>query len=390
MVDRDYYCSMKFKFIKIDLQSKTTCTCHYAKPHAVDFAWLDQNPGQLFNNPVNVYERQQMLDNRRNASCEQNCWPAEDCGARSPRLDRNGQEKTHTQIHTEPETIEINTNGDCNLTCSYCCKEYSNSWRRDVVTNGDYMIPGVDDRYQATNKDRVLLKIGQKELQSSNKYQALLNEVKLTSPALKKLVATGGEPLLDNQLVDIVADLKLSPDATVEIYTGLGFSMTRFNSVINKLENLPNLQLLISAENANKFAEFNRYGIKWDEFMAKIEVLKSKKINWKFHSTISNLSLFDFANFYTMFKDTEIEMSMAYQPTFMAPYVLDPASKQQIQQSWAVLPPAMQQTLEQSILPIPSDEQKQGLHLFLNEFVRRRSDLTLEIFPKSFLTWLES
>jgi organic radical activating enzyme len=389
MSDRDYYCSLKFKFIKIDLQSTTTCTCHYAKPHAVDFSWLESNPGQLFNNPINVYERHQMLNNQRNVSCEQNCWPAEDQGAMSPRQSRNGQEKTHIKIHTQPEIIEISTVGDCNLTCSYCCKEYSSAWRRDVVNNGDYPILNIKDRYQASDKDRVLLKISQQQLQSSNRYQKLLNEIKLAGPTVKKLVVTGGEPLLDNQLITVLEDLKLSSNAILEIWTGLGFSTTRFNSVLTKLENLPNLQLIVSAENTKKFAEFNRYGINWTEFVDKIELLKTKKINLKLHATVSNLAMFDFANFYTMFKDLEIEMSLPYQPTFMSPYVLDPESKERIQQSIAVLPAGMQETLLKSMSPIPTELQKQNLHAFLKEFVRRRSDLHLDIFPQSFLTWLE-
>jgi organic radical activating enzyme len=390
MSDRDYYCSLKFKFIKIDLQSNTTYTCHYAEPHSVDFSWLENNPGQLFNNPINVLERRQMLSNQRNTSCEQNCWPAEDCGAISPRLSRNGQEKTHSEIYTKPETIEITTNGDCNLTCSYCCKEYSSAWRRDVVNNGDYPTLSVENRYQATNKDKVLLKIRQAQLQSSEKYQKLLNEIKLSSSTLKRLIVTGGEPLLDNQLIDILEDLKLPSDAILEIWTGLGFGASRFNSVLAKLENLPNLQLIVSADSTKKFAEFNRYGINWTEFVDKIELLKNKKINLKLHATVSNLVMFDFANFYTTFNDVEVEMSLPYQPIFMAPYVLDPKSKEQIQQTLHVLPIKMQQTLLQSMSPIPTNSQKQDLHAFLKEFVRRRPDLDLNVFPQSFLTWLES
>jgi hypothetical protein len=69
---RDYYCSMKFKFLKIDLESTTTYNCHAASPHSVDFNWLKNNPGNLFNTNVNVAERQMMLENKRNSSCEQN------------------------------------------------------------------------------------------------------------------------------------------------------------------------------------------------------------------------------------------------------------------------------------------------------------------------------
>ena len=145
MTNRDYYCSMKFKFLKIDLPSKTIYNCHAAAPHRIDFDWLEENPGNLFNTPVNVYEREQMLRNERNKSCEQNCWIAEDAGAVSPRINQNGIEQTHTDPVTDPEIIDLTIGIDCNLTCSYCCKEYSNSWRRDIINNGNYELTNNTD-----------------------------------------------------------------------------------------------------------------------------------------------------------------------------------------------------------------------------------------------------
>ena len=133
--ERDYYCSYKFKFLKIDLESKTTYNCHAAAPHPIDFDWLNNNPGQLFNTDTSINERQQMLNNQRNDSCEQNCWRAEDSGAQSPRLYQGGAKRTHDQLITHPEIIDLTVGGDCNLTCSYCCKEFSSAWRRDIVNN---------------------------------------------------------------------------------------------------------------------------------------------------------------------------------------------------------------------------------------------------------------
>ena len=74
-VDRDYYCSYKFKYLKVDLVSNATYNCHAAKQHAIDFEWLADNKGNLFNTEINIAERQMMMANQRNSSCEENCWP---------------------------------------------------------------------------------------------------------------------------------------------------------------------------------------------------------------------------------------------------------------------------------------------------------------------------
>jgi hypothetical protein len=65
---RDYYCSMKFRHLKVDMECGTTYNCHAAKPHPVDFEWIKNNPMQLFNNPISVAERDMMLKNIRNES----------------------------------------------------------------------------------------------------------------------------------------------------------------------------------------------------------------------------------------------------------------------------------------------------------------------------------
>lgn len=388
MIDRDYYCSMKFKFLKIDLESKSVLNCHAARPHRVDFDWLNKNPGQLFNDSINVHERKQMLVNERNSSCEQNCWFAEDHGAISPRLFQKGTDKTHLDPVTHPEIIDLTIGGDCNLTCSYCCKEYSSAWRRDLHTNGPYILSTESDRYQLTPLDQVLLKVGQKDLKKTTDYLVLLDEIKLAAPTLKKLIVTGGEPLLDNTLITALADLRLQSNAIVEIYTGLGLSARRFNQLLPLLQSIPNLYLILSAENTGKFLEFNRYGIVWNEFLAKIQLMKDKKINFVFQSTITNLTIFDFVNFYRHFNENKIRLTFAYQPKIMAPYVLDPTSKKLIRDQVLELPMYMQEQILASINANPEEQHRLDLAVFLQEFTQRRTDLNYNIFPQTFLTWL--
>jgi organic radical activating enzyme len=393
MDNREYYCSQKFRFIKIDLESNTMYTCDAAKPHSIDLQWLEKNPGQLFNNEININERLMMLQNQRNSSCEQNCWPAEDRGTLSPRLLRGGNVKTHTEIYTQPEILDLTINGNCNLTCSYCCKEYSSAWRQDIINNGNYKITQGDSRYRVETKDHILNKLSQSTIKQSKHYQLLLNEIRLISPGLKTLYVTGGEPLLDNQLIDILMDLSLDPLVEVNLFTGLGMSMSRFKLLLGKLETISkkyvNFRLKISAESTDKFFEFNRYGNKWNEFLAKIELLKNQNINFIFHSTLSNLTLFKFVEFYKTFEKYTFTFDVANQPTMLAPHILDIDSKQMIQQSLTELPPDLAMRILQMIQATPTEMEKQNLKEFLTEFVSRRSDLDLKIFPTTFLTWLE-
>lgn len=387
--DRDYYCSMKFRYLKIDLECGTTYNCHAAAPHTIDTAWLEKNPGQLFNTPVNVNERRMMLANQRNQSCEQNCWAAEDRGAISPRFSQQGQYHTHTAVITDPEIIDLTINSDCNLTCSYCCKEFSQSWRRDIYHNGEYVIPGQhDERFRLSEKDTHLLFQKQVDLKKDLRYQSLLGEIKPLIHRAKRLTVTGGEPLLDNTLLELLTGISKSTPIDILLYTGLGLSFNRFVKIFNELKHLPNLEVRVSAENTDKFAEFNRYGVIWSEFIKKIKYLDQININYRFHMTMSNLTVHDFKNFFMLFGNKKNILTFCYQPRFMAVNVLDADTKSRLVDEWQGLPAEIHTSLIQSIAADPTDIQRQAAGEFLKQFTARRSNLSLDIFPDSFLKWL--
>jgi len=384
--NRDYYCSKKFSFIKFDLERKTTYTCHAAAPHPVDFDWLEKNPGQIFNNPINIHERQQMLANERNSSCEQNCWPAEDKGAVSPRLYQGGNIKTHTDVITTPTTIDITIGSDCNLQCLYCCKEFSSTWRNDIIKNGNYDLDSEANRYKKETMDVALSSVSQRNRHNKH-YQLLIDELILNSKNLEEALITGGEPLLNNSLLDIISELSHVP--VIQIYSGLGLSYSRFFRIVTQLAQYKNVQLIISAEGIGKFLEFNRFGIRWEDFQKKMQVLSSLNIKTVFQSTLTNLSLFGFAEFYEYFKHYQITPTFAYQPNMMAPCVLDNESKQYIIDSIKLLPEEVKNNIIKSMSAEPSEEQRIDIGKFLKEFKKRNNQLDLSIYPNSFLTWVE-
>jgi organic radical activating enzyme len=384
--NRDYYCSYKFKYLKVDLVSNTTVNCHAAKPHAIDFSWLSKNSGNLFNTDINVAERQMMLTNRRNASCEENCWPLEDKGAISPRLWQHGQTQTHTAVRTQPEVLELKLNDNCNLSCSYCCKEYSSAWRRDLSAHGDYSVDTRDSRYRLTSRDKIMMKVSQREVKDTNRFQMLMDEIKSFAPGLKEIIITGGEPLLDNQLFDVL-DAVSNNSATINIFTGMGVELQRFQRVLNRIKEIPTALLTISAECTTEFYEFNRYGSRWDDFLNRIELIKESGVDFRFSTAITNLTVFGLPSFIRQFAGQRIGLVFVNQPNLMAPYVLDPDSKKMLLQDIATLPDHFQHQISKSIQADPSETQRQHTAEFLKEYAARRS-LDVSIYPPSFLEWL--
>jgi hypothetical protein len=176
--------------------------------------------------------------------------------------------------------------------------------------------------------------------------------------------------------------------AVINIYTGLGVELQRFQRMLDKIKKSPTALLSISAECTNKFYEFNRYGNSWDDFMTRIEMIKSSGIDFRFSTTITNLTVFDLPMFIQLFVDQRIGLVFANHPHMMAPYVLDHDSKQQIMQNIKSLPEHYQTQIAQSIQADPSELQRQQMSEFLKEYVTRRN-LDTSIYPKTFLEWLD-
>ena len=387
---RDYYCRNKFTFLKIDVEQKSTYNCHAATPHTIDMQWLQQNPGNLFNTDINVQERTLMLENKRNVSCEQNCYRAEDSGTVGPRILEGGYIRTHFDPIATPEIIDINLTSECNLACSYCTRVFSTAWRRDLVQHGDYV--NLDSTgynapsYKLTSIDKITSRLSQSEKKHSKHTNLILNEFALLSTDVKKIIITGGEPFLNNFLFELLDLVKHVNE--IKIFTGLGLSCGRFYDVINKLQNYPNVLVCVSAENLGDLYEFNRNGARWNDTCFMLDQLKKSTISTMIHSTLSCLTIHGFPEFLNQYSDWTREIDVVHVPTFMPMNVVDDESKEKIIHDLHKHEFKNKDHIISSLKIDPTEQQRQHLKSFLQQFSVRRS-LNLNIFPKSFLKWLD-
>jgi organic radical activating enzyme len=387
--DRDYYCSNKFTFLKIDFEKSTTYNCHAATPHPVDFAWLENNPGQLFNTPINMVERELMLANQRNPSCEQNCYPAEDRGQISTRMLQSTPDRRYTDVQTHPKQVDVTLFSECNLTCSYCCKEYSSAWRNDLLKNGSYELPGYaeQNRMKLLPIDIISSKISQKEKASAPKIKLLLDQLYKSQQHIEILTITGGEPFLNNLLPELLEKFKTVP--RIDLFTGLGVNSDRFKRILSIVKQYKNINLCISAESTDKNYEFNRYGMSWQEFLERMQIIQDGGINFEFHCTISNLTVLGFADFYKLYQNVKMHIDFVHHPDFMSAGNLDAETKQQVVRE---LSPYQSDANVQKILQTLSSVYVNNSHrsimsAWLKQFAGRRN-LDFNIYPKTFLDWL--
>lgn len=369
------YCSQKFWWLTVEPERRTMNSCCAATATKIDLTWLKSNPGQLFNTPELLAERTSMLNNEPVASCEDTCWSAERRGLPSRRTIMESGTRTHTDVYASPRVLHINIGSDCNLTCSYCCKQYSTAWLRDVKDNGPY----TDEvRYQITANDRIVLQLGQTAIKESDSYQTILQEVKRFKTA-KQIEITGGEPFLYNGLEDLVSGLS----APVDIFTGLGVNTDRLKRMLDRLPSVTTFT--ISAETTDALYEFNRYGNTWDQFRRNLDLIVGR-FDYRFCSVLSNLTVHGFDKFQQEYSTNRDLLNPCNDPEYLSASVLDAASKaalSQIQYKYH------DQIIKQTLNIASTQEQKIVLKKYLLEFAQRRN-LSLAVFPDSFIHWINN
>jgi organic radical activating enzyme len=387
ITNSDYYCSQKFWWLSVDIEKMQTLSCCAATPNKININWLKNNPKQLFNTLELKNDRQLMLEGKPIDGCFSTCWNPENNNLSSRRLEMKSNIVTHTSVDASPEVLHIIVGSHCNMTCVYCCKQYSSAWKQDILTNGEYPVLTLDDRYKINNTDRVLLNLSQKDIAKSTVNNMLIDEmVAITQDKLcSQINITGGEPFLYLNLESLIS--KFSSNIKIQIWSGLGVNPTRFANTLDKLSKYSNVSVTISAENVRAYYEFNRHGNSWKQFETNLELLKQTGISYNFNTTIANLTLFGLPDFFEYIGNCDLTYSPCTDPDFLAINVLDADSKELILQNLSRIPTKLQSLITDSIDVVATTTQRSNLKSYLSSFADRRG-LSLDVFPKSFRQWI--
>jgi hypothetical protein len=73
----------------------------------------------------------------------------------------------------------------------------------------------------------------------------------------------------------------------------------------------------------------------------------------------------------------------------MSPHIIDKNSKALIEQDLLTLPKDVYEPILRSIKKEPNEMERQNIKEFLYEFTKRRKDIDLTVFPKTFLEWIQ-
>jgi organic radical activating enzyme len=387
--ESDFYCSQKFWFLTIDIGKIETSSCCSSTTHRIDLKELQTSTGEIFNSPEYVNDRRLMLANAPVTSCSTACWDREAQGKLSRRLVMGSNKKTHTNINTSPELLNIILGIDCNLSCVYCCKKFSSSWYHDLQKNGPYAVVTGDSRFTVTQQDAVHAKIGQKQALNSSYSKILVNEIIsiLDKGSVKEIEITGGEPFLYLGLSELVTVLAKS-DASVQIWSGLGVNPSRFKNEVRKLKDISNIHVVVSAESTGSLYEFVRFGNTWEQFLENISILEEEGIAYSFSATLTNITITGITDFLQYLGSRKVNWAVCNDPIFLSMDVLDPVTKEKVFRMLDYMPSDLAKIVKNNLLVTPSETSRQQFGIFIKEFASRRS-APLDVLPSELLIWAD-
>jgi len=336
------FCAAKYYNATIWLGSGMTTSCHHPPAHYVPVEDIIKNPKALHNTPKKKEDRKMMKHGLRPDGCEY-CWKIEDMGpdAISDRIYKsniyNFADLKQAFITTKDtdvnlKTLEISFDRTCNFACSYCNPAFSTTWARDISSNGAYMDLVSDGRnhFTHTHSDSQRYKPDEDNPYVEAFFKWWDSDL---HASLQELRITGGEPLLSPhtwRLFDWYAKEFVWTKTKLAINSNL--CNPQVNKFIERLDDLPPIDLYTSCEAMDKQAEYIRGGLDWDEWNTNVERMLSGDQLRGFHvmCTINALCLDTLPQFLDHLvslrqkhtTDLSFTLNILRFPSFQSPLVL--------------------------------------------------------------------
>lgn len=279
------FCAAKWYNATIWLGSGMTTSCHHPPAHLVDVDKVQANPRLLHNTDQKKADRRKMLAGERPAGCEY-CWKIEDMGvdAVSDRVYKSKIypiEALDEAYETPPaedvnlRTLEIAFDRTCQFACSYCNPAFSSTWVKDIDRNGPYTALVSDGRnhFTHTHGTSQLYRFGEQNPYVDAFFAWWESDLHRT---LQELRVTGGEPLMSGEtwkLIDWFKENKGRSKTRLAINSNLGMDRIKLLDFVERVRDIPHLEIYTSNEAHGHQAEYIRDGLNYDLWMHNVQEL---------------------------------------------------------------------------------------------------------------------
>jgi organic radical activating enzyme len=279
------FCAAKWYNATIWLGSGQSTSCHHPPAHAIDTEALKTNPRAIHNTPTKKLDRAMMQAGNRPAGCEY-CWKIEDMGVDAvsdrvykskiyPLESLNEAYNTPSQEDVNLRTLEIAFDRTCQFACSYCNPAFSSTWVNDIKKHGGYanLVSDGRNHFTHTHDSAQLYRFGETNPYTEAFFEWWESDLHRT---LQELRITGGEPLMSGEtwkLIDWFKDNKGRSKTKLAINSNLGMDSIKLQEFIEKVKDIPHLEIYTSMEATDGQAEYIRDGLDYSQWMHNVQEL---------------------------------------------------------------------------------------------------------------------
>ena len=268
------FCAAKWYNVSIWLGNGRTASCHHPLAHPVPKKELAKNASALHNTKFKKEQRKKMLAGERPKECGY-CWKVEDAANdESINSDRIYQTARYTEEEIKalkdipwdkninPKTVEICFDNLCNLACSYCNSEFSSTWSKDIVKNGEYKNMVTDGGKTYRQDGSIAMPFGNKN--EGNIYvKRFFDWFPEIKDGITELRVSGGEPSRSPSFWKLI-DMSDNEKFALAVNSNLIMEDSRLDRLVEAGKKFEKLDIYTSAECMYKNQEFVRDGFEWD------------------------------------------------------------------------------------------------------------------------------
>lgn len=280
------FCTAKWKQVTMHLQNGHTHSCHHPRTHFIPVDEIKRNPTALHNSEYKKQQRKMMLEGVRPEECDY-CWRVEDTTDQYSDRVYKSADNTWARPYlkdivskpwddnVDPSYVEVSFGNVCNFKCSYCAPHISSQWMEEIERYGAYPT--------TSNFNSLYWIESQKQMPIPNNQEnpyvdAFWEWWPKMYKELKYFRITGGEPLLNKntfKVLDYIIE-NPNPDLEVAVNTNMNPPKELLNKFLEKVKiiveekKLKKFKLFTSAEAHGKQAEYIRFGMNYDEWIANI------------------------------------------------------------------------------------------------------------------------
>lgn len=276
MVNQSTFCILPFVGMNVHLNGGLAPCCymdhmdvtHRFKDHE---QWRSEGLRQL---------KHDLSTGIRNNVCRR-CWSLEDAGVVSYRMNANEKFHGHPAWYTnvnnpswdekiyDIEYLHLDFDSYCNLRCIMCHPVTSSSIEAEYLKNEKSYIPFVG--YTEFSKEK---------WHESDQFKELLPRLS----KIKYLFLTGGEPLINPRVINLIKQLPNLSDLNLAVTTNASLIK---EDVWKLMSQVGSMVVTASLEGVGEHNDYLRYGSDWSTVKENIKRLKSLP-NLKYHGITIN------------------------------------------------------------------------------------------------------